>query len=84
MNVKAVLIFRGQLSNQHQQQILIAKMVFNVFFCSGLKICLDVSKYEPLCSRLNEPELLTVMCVRACMYVMVINAVFEPAWVFTH
>lgn len=45
MNVKAVLIFRRRLSNQHQTTlILIAKMVLMLLLYGGLKMCLDVSK----------------------------------------
>lgn len=51
MNVKAVLIFRGQLSNQHQTTlILIAKTVLILLSFSLKQIeDVDVSKHEPLC-----------------------------------
>lgn len=43
MNVKAFLIFRGHLSNQHQTTLIHnAKMVLKLF-CHRLRICLYVS-----------------------------------------
>lgn len=57
MNVKAVLIFRGHLSNQHQTTLIHnAKMVLKLF-CHRLKICLDVMfPQDPLYLILNEQD----------------------------